>query len=53
MTMQDIKIYALNLVSLAVSFTHVEMLLKLILLAASIVYTAQRIWINHNEKKDK
>ena len=51
MTMQDIKIYALNLVSLAVSFTHVEMVLKLILLAASIVYTAQRIWINYNEKK--
>jgi len=51
--MQDIKIYALNLVSLAVSFTHVEMLLKLILLAASIVYTAQRIWINYNEKKNR
>lgn len=51
--MQDIKIYALNLVSLAVSFTHVEMVLKLILLTASIVYSAQRIWINYNEKKNK
>jgi len=51
--MQDIKIYALNLVSLAVSFTHVEMVLKLILLEASIAYTAQRIWINYNEKKNR
>tara|TARA_B110000977_G_C10621878_1_gene316542 strand:+ start:220 stop:381 length:162 start_codon:yes stop_codon:yes gene_type:complete len=53
MTMQDIKIYVINFLSLAVSFTQIEMALKLILLSASIVYTAQRIWINHNEKKDK
>ena len=51
--MQDTKIYALNIISLAVSFTQIEMALKLILLSASIVYTAQRIWINYNEKKDK
>lgn len=51
--MQDTKIYVLNLVSLAVSFTQIEMALKLILLSASIVYTAQRIWINYNEKKNK
>jgi hypothetical protein len=51
--MQDIKIYVINFLSLAVSFTQIEMALKLILLSASIVYTAQRIWINHNEKKDK
>jgi|TARA_B110000046_G_scaffold42680_1_gene47394 hypothetical protein len=53
MTMQDAKIYAINFLSLAVSFTHIEMALKLILLTASIVYTAQRIWINYNEKKNK
>jgi len=53
MTMQDAKIYAINSLSLAVSFTHIEMALKLILLTASIVYTAQRIWINYNEKKNK
>ena len=46
--MQDIKIYALNFLSISLSFT--EMALKLILLTASIVYTAQRIWINYNEK---
>ena len=51
--MQDIKIYVINFLSLAVSFTQIEMALKLILISASIVYTAQRIWINHNEKKDK
>ena len=53
MTMQDTKIYVINFLSLAVSFTHVEMALKLILLTASIIYTAQRIWINYNEKKNK
>lgn len=53
MTLQDIKIYTLNSLSLVVSFSHVEMVLKLILLAGSIIYTAQRIWINHNEKKNK
>jgi hypothetical protein len=53
MTVQDLKIYALNILSLAVSFTQIEMILKLILLTASIVYTAQRIWINYNEKKNK
>tara|TARA_R110000782_G_scaffold130559_1_gene222225 strand:- start:3471 stop:3632 length:162 start_codon:yes stop_codon:yes gene_type:complete len=53
MTLQDIKIYTLNSLSLVVSFTHVEMVLKLILLTGSIVYTAQRIWINYNEKKNK
>ena len=51
--MQDAKIYAINSLSLAVSSTHIEMALKLILLTASIVYTAQRIWINYNEKKNK
>ena len=50
-TMQDIKIYALNFLSISLSFTEMEMALKLILLTASIVYTAQRIWINYNEKK--
>ena len=53
MTLQDIKIYTLNSLSLVVSFTHVEMVLKLLLLTGSIVYTAQRIWINYNEKKNK
>ncbi len=53
MTVQDFKIYAFNTLSLAISMTHIEMVLKLILLSASIVYTAQRIWINYNEKKNK
>ena len=53
MNLQDIKIYAINFFSLAISMTHVEMVLKLILLVASIVYTAQRIWINYNEKKNR
>lgn len=51
MNTQDLKIYAFNFLSLAISFSQVEMALKLILLIASIVYTAQRIWISYNERK--
>jgi len=53
MNLQDFKIYAINFFSLAVSMTQVEMVLKLIILVASIVYKDKRIWINYNEKKNK
>ena len=53
MTVQDLKIYAINTASLVISYTEIEMTLKLILLTASIIYTAQRIWMNYNEKKNK
>ncbi len=53
MTVQDLKIYAINTASLVISFTEIEMTLKLILLTDSIIYTAQRIWMNYNEKKNK
>ena len=46
---QDLKIYILNSGVLAVSFTEVEMLLKVVLLTATIIYTIQKIYLN--EKK--
>jgi len=49
MGLQDLKIYAINSGVLAVSFTEIEMLLKVVLLTATIVYTVQKIYIN--EKK--
>ena len=48
-TIQDLKIYMLNSGVLAVSFTELEMLLKVVLLTATIIYTIQKIYTN--EKK--
>lgn len=51
MTISDLKIYLLNSIALVVSFSEIEAILKIILLIASIVYTAQRIYANYKEKK--
>jgi len=54
MSTEDIKIYALNSVAVLVSFSELEAILKIILLIGSIVYTAQRIYVNFKEyKKNK
>ena len=42
----------LNAITLGISFTHIENSLKVILLLASIVYTLQKIYVNH-KKNDK
>ena len=46
----DIKVLLLNTATLAISFSQIESLLKLVLLVASIVYTVQR---SHNLYKNK
>lgn len=51
MSISDLKVACINAISLGVSFTHVENSLKIILLLASIVYTLQKIYVNH--KKDE
>jgi len=53
MTLSDLKIYLLNSVALVVSFSEIEAILKIILLLGSIVYTAQRIYANYQENKNK
>jgi hypothetical protein len=52
MSLSDLKVACLNVITLGVSFTHVENSLKVILLLASIVYTLQKIYVNH-KKNDK
>ena len=47
--MEDIKIWCINSGVLAISFTEVEMLLKILLLSSTIIYTIQKIVINNNE----
>ena len=52
MSTQDLKIYTSQFITFGfASITGIEMGLKIILLLASIVYTAQRIWMNHKERQ--
>jgi len=51
MTLSDIKLTMLNSLALIVSFSKLEAILKIVLLIASIVYTAQRIYANYKENK--
>jgi len=55
MLLNDLKIYLLNILSFAISFSDVDMVLKFVLLVVSIGYTIER-WIklrkNVNEGKD-
>lgn len=49
----DIRLYALNGFSLVISFTQVEMALKIILLLVSIIYTLAKIKEIKDNKKNK
>jgi len=50
--MEDLKIYMINAVSLLVSFSNVEMGLKIVLLIASIGYTISK-WIEIYKRRQK
>jgi len=52
MTISDLKIYALNLSTFAISMSHVDMILKVLLLSISIGYTTHKWWLL-NKNKDK
>ena len=43
-------VLTLNITTLAISFTQVEMILKIVLLVLSIVYTADKIIKNRKKK---
>lgn len=55
MKLEDLKIYIINGLTLSVSFTDIEMVLKIILLLASILYTFIKIYdyfkIKRNDKE--
>ena len=54
MTINDLKLYGLNSLTLAISFSNVEAMLKIILLLASIVYTILKtIELIKNKKNGK
>lgn len=51
MEFNDIKLYTINSSTLVVTFTDIEMWLKIILLIATIVYTLLKIKKIKDEKK--
>lgn len=54
MTFNDLKLYSLNTIVMAISFSNVENTLKIILLLASIVYTIMKtIELIKNKKNER
>jgi len=51
MNVGDLKVYSLNAMSLIVTLTSVEDTLKILLLLASIGYTAQRWYLMNKKQK--
>ena len=51
MEISDLKVYILNASTMAISFSNLEATLKILLLLASIGYTAQR-WYLINKQND-
>ena len=49
--MEDLKLYFLNAFAMIISFTEVDMFLKLILLVVSIGYTVNK-WHNLRKKNE-
>jgi len=52
MSLDDLRLYTFNIITLGVSFTAVEDSLKIILLLASIVYTVQKIYDTYKKKNE-
>jgi len=50
--LSDLKVYLLNILSFAVSFSDLDMALKFILLVVSIGYTIER-WIKLRKDESK
>ena len=50
MSFSDIKLFAINGIALAISMTHIEVWLKIILLLVTIGYTVSK-WVKLKEKK--
>jgi hypothetical protein len=51
MDVQDLKIYLLNSFALVISFSNIEMVLKILLLLVSIGYTSMKWYDLYKKKK--
>ncbi len=52
MSINDLKLYGLNSIAMAVSFSNVEATLKIFLLCVSIIYTIMKTIELVNKKND-
>ena len=52
MSLDDLRLYTFNIITLGISFTAVENSLKIILLLASIVYTFEKIYATYQKKNE-
>ena len=52
MSINDLRLYALNTITMAISFSNVEATLKILLLCVSIVYTIMKTIELIKNKKD-
>ena len=53
MSITDLKIYCLNLTTLGITFTHIDIFLKVILVAISIGYTLHKWYLLWQKQKIK
>ncbi len=53
MNMSDLKLYFLNASALTISFSNIDMILKILLLILSVGYTAQRWYLLDKERREK
>ena len=52
MSLDDIRLYMLNTLAMAISFTNAERALKILLLTVSIIYTVLKIIEMKNKKNE-
>jgi len=52
MALSDLKLYLINSMTLLVSFSDTEAILKILLLIGSIIYTSQRIYTTYKDSKN-
>jgi|TARA_Y100000114_G_C11753482_1_gene325650 hypothetical protein len=50
MKLEDLKLYGLNFGALGISLTEIELILKVLVLLATLGYTMHRWWIMSKEK---
>lgn len=53
MSFQDMKLYLMNLSAFTLSFTNIDMALKIILLTVTILYTTHKWYLMYEENKRK
>ena len=53
MNIGDLKLGIINLSTLVISMSHIDMVLKITLLVITIFYTLNKWWIEHKNRKIK